>query len=181
MISGSTEQTISLYTSTETVEKVQDFRLLGTHLAENISWTAHTTATVKKAQQCWHFPRVLKRNRLQPELLVRACYHTASQCGMQAPHPQTKKKTTAHHKHSTHKKVTGCHLSSFRQIAVKHYISRGIKIVTGSSHPGHNLFQMLPSGKHFRSLKTRTSRLKSLFPQAITLNKNNYTKTVQVQ
>ena len=38
------------------------------------------------------------------------------------------------------------------------------------SHPGHHLFQRLPSGKRFRAIRTKTSRhLNSFFPMAVGL------------
>ena len=37
--------------SGERVERVSSFRFLGTHISEDLTWTANTTALVKKAQQ----------------------------------------------------------------------------------------------------------------------------------
>ena len=46
------------------------YKFLGTHISEDLSWTASTSAVVKKAQQRLHFLRVLIRNNLGQELLV---------------------------------------------------------------------------------------------------------------
>uniref|UniRef100_A0A3Q1J3V5 Ig-like domain-containing protein n=1 Tax=Anabas testudineus TaxID=64144 RepID=A0A3Q1J3V5_ANATE len=42
-------------------------------------------------------------------------------------------------------------------------------ILRDTTHPGHSLFELLPSGRRFRSIKTRTDRFKkSFYPVAIT-------------
>uniref|UniRef100_A0A8C7E3Q1 Uncharacterized protein n=1 Tax=Naja naja TaxID=35670 RepID=A0A8C7E3Q1_NAJNA len=44
--------------------------------------------------------------------------------------------------------------------------TRAVKISTDPSHPGHKLFQLLPSKRHYRALHTRTTRHKdSFFPK----------------
>lgn len=67
------------------------FRLLGSHISADLSWTDNTKALVKKAQQCLHFLRVLKEeNNLDKKLL--AFYHSSVEsvltyylvCGIQA-------------------------------------------------------------------------------------------------
>ncbi len=41
-------------------------------------------------------------------------------------------------------------------------------IVKDFSHPGHHLFSLLPSGRRYRSIKTRTDRFSnSFYPRAI--------------
>jgi hypothetical protein len=50
-------------------------------------------------------------------------------------------------------------------------------IVRDSSHPSYRLFSLLPHGKQYRSVKSRTKRLlDSFYPQAIRLlnNKQNH-------
>src|SRR4029434_635323 len=47
---------------------------------------------------------------------------------------------------------------------------RAGEITADPSHPGHNLFQLLPSGRRYRSLFAKTSRHKnSFFPLAVSL------------
>ena len=45
----STDHT-ALHISGDCVERVPAFKFLGTHIAEDLSWTTNTTSTVKKAQ-----------------------------------------------------------------------------------------------------------------------------------
>src|SRR4029434_7416301 len=52
---------------------------------------------------------------------------------------------------------------------------RAGEIIADPSHPGHNLFQLLPSGRRYRSLYTKTTRHRnSFFPLAVTLMTNYY-------
>ena len=46
----------------------------------------------------------------------------------------------------------------------------GKNIIKDITHPGRHLFQLLPSGRRYRSIRTRTNRLKnSFFPKAVAL------------
>ncbi len=51
-------------------DRVTEFRFLGTHIEEDLSWTTNTTALLKKAQQRLYFLRVLRKNNLTEILLV---------------------------------------------------------------------------------------------------------------
>ena len=47
------------------VERVSDFRFLGTHNTEDLSWITNPTTVVKKAQQQrLYFLRILRKNNL---------------------------------------------------------------------------------------------------------------------
>ena len=65
-------------------------------------------------------------------------------------------------------KLRGCELPSLESI----YITRTQRIVrcitSDQHHPAHHLLQCLPSGRRFRTIKTRTSRFKnSFYPKAV--------------
>ncbi|KAF7661286.1 hypothetical protein LDENG_00265940 [Lucifuga dentata] len=63
-----------LFISGECVERVSDFRFLGVHIEEDLTWSANTIALVKKAQQRLYFLRILRKNHLTQKLLV-SFYH----------------------------------------------------------------------------------------------------------
>ncbi len=69
-------------------------------------------------------------------------------------------------------KIIGCPLRSLEEISSTQCLKRVGSIMSDSSHPAHHILELLPSGRCFRSIKTRTSRLRdSFFPWAIrTLN-----------
>lgn len=54
-----------LFFSGDCVERGADFKLLGITIEENLTWSANTTALVKKAQQ-----RLLRKQELSEKLLV---------------------------------------------------------------------------------------------------------------
>ena len=59
-----------------------------------------------------------------------------------------------------------------------HCLRRARTIIGDSSHPGHHLFELLPSGRYFRAIKTKANGLKnSFYPRAVVaLNTANTTK-----
>ena len=62
-------------------------------------------------------------------------------------------------------KAIGCNLPSLQDMYVSRTLRRAGKIVADPSHPGHKLFESLPSGRRLQSI--RTSRHKnSFFPHA---------------
>ena len=64
-------------------------------------------------------------------------------------------------------RVIGCNLPSLQDLHASRTLRRAGKIVADPSHPGHPLFQSLPSGKRLLSIRTKTSRHKnSFFPSA---------------
>ncbi len=63
-------------------------------------------------------------------------------------------------------RISGSALPSLQDIYLKRCKSRAAKIIKDSNHLGNRLFILLPSGKCFRSMMTKTERLRrSFFPQ----------------
>ncbi|XP_036072145.1 von Willebrand factor A domain-containing protein 5A [Oryzias melastigma] len=58
-----------LYISWDMVERVDTFKFLGVTIQQDLTWSANTTALVKKAQQRLYFLGLLKKNNLDEELL----------------------------------------------------------------------------------------------------------------
>lgn len=64
---------------------------------------------------------------------------------------------------------------SFQDIYTTRVIRRAHNIIKDSTHPQHSLFTSLPSGRRYRSVKSRTTRLiNSFYPQAIRLLSNTF-------
>ncbi|KAI5622661.1 gastrula zinc finger protein XlCGF28.1-like [Silurus asotus] len=73
----------------------------------------------------------------------------------------------------TAEKIIGAPLPTLQDLYHTRTRNRAGKIINDPSHPGHNIFQLLPSGRRYRTLFTKTARHRnSFFPQAITLTKN---------
>ncbi|XP_048106307.1 uncharacterized protein LOC125299187 isoform X3 [Alosa alosa] len=67
-------------------------------------------------------------------------------------------------------RIIGADLPSIQDLYRSRVRKRAAKISADPSHPGHKLFNLLPSGRRYRALFTKTSRHKdSFFPQAATL------------
>ncbi len=79
------------------------------------------------------------------------------------PQGSAKGRRTARH-------IVGGELPSLRDIYTRRCTRKARRIIKDSSHPSHRLLSLLPSGRRFRSIRSRTSRLRdSFFPQAIRL------------
>ncbi|KAK1796883.1 hypothetical protein P4O66_000885 [Electrophorus voltai] len=72
-------------------------------------------------------------------------------------------------------RITHTELPDLQTIYYKRCQTKARRIVKDPTHPNNRLFSLLRSGRRFRSLKTKTERLKrSFFPQAIlALNQGN--------
>ncbi len=75
---------------------------------------------------------------------------------------------------NTAAKIIGALLPSILDIFLARCSSKATSIVKDPTHPSHSLFQLLPSGRWFRSIRARSARLlNSFFPQAVrALNSN---------
>ncbi len=61
-------------------------------------------------------------------------------------------------------------LANLHELYLFRVIKRAGKITLDPSHPANSLFELLPSGRRYRALSTRTTRHRnSFFPQAIHL------------
>uniref|UniRef100_A0A3Q3E0S3 Meis homeobox 2b n=1 Tax=Labrus bergylta TaxID=56723 RepID=A0A3Q3E0S3_9LABR len=157
------------------VERVSSFKFLGTHITEDLSWSTNTSSLVKKAHQRLFFLRTLKRHHLSSAVLmnfyrcviesiltssVSVWYGNCSVADRKALQRVVK----------TAQRITRCPLPAIEDVQRKRCLRRAHGILKDSSHPAHRLFTLLPSGRRFRSLRTRTSRLRnSFFPRAVSL------------
>ncbi|KAK1796158.1 hypothetical protein P4O66_009241 [Electrophorus voltai] len=70
----------------------------------------------------------------------------------------------------TAEKIIGVSLPSITNIYITRCIRKATNIMKDPTHPSHELFTLLPSGRRYRSIQSRTSRLcNSFFPEAIRL------------
>ncbi|KAI5617008.1 gastrula zinc finger protein XlCGF28.1-like, partial [Silurus asotus] len=157
------------------VERVSSFKFLGIHISADLSWNINTSSLVKKAHQRLFFLRTLKKNQLSSDILVNfyrcavesiltSCvtvwYGSCSAAERKALQRVVK----------TAQRITGTPLPAMEDIQKKRCLRRARSILKDSSHPAHRLFTLLPSGRRYRCLRTRTSRLKnSFFPRAVSL------------
>lgn len=89
---------------------------------------------------------------------------TACACGFTAANSKTLQRLI-----DKAQKIIGCPLPSLQELFNARCQRRAQNILRDPSHPGHSLFQLLLSGKSFRTMKAKTNRPKnSFYPRAIT-------------
>ncbi len=156
-----------------TVERVSSTKFLGVHITEDLTWTTNTMSLSKKAQQRLHFLRRLKRASLPPPILTTFYRGTIesmlTSCitvwygNCSAEDRKTLQRTV-----NTAAKIIGAPLSSILNIFLTRCSSKANSIVKDPTHPSHSLFELLPSGRRYRSIRARSARLlNSFFPQAV--------------
>ncbi len=152
------------------IKRVPAFRFLGTLITEDLSWTTNTTAVVKTAQQRLHFPRILRENNLQDRLLSFYRCSTESVLYFCMVCQLLQRVVNAA------QKIVSCSLPSVEDLFSSRCLSRAAAL-KDPSHPGHHLFELLPSGRCFRSIKSQTNRL---LPESHSRTEHSQTLTLTV-
>ncbi len=163
-----------------TVEKVSSTKFLGVHITEDLTWTTNIMSLSKKAQQRLHFLRRLKRASLPPPILTTFYRGTIesvlTSCitlwhgNCSAADRKTLQRTV-----NMAAKIIGAPLPSILDIFLARCSSKTNSIMKDPTHPSHSLFQLLPSGRRYRSIRSRSARLlNSFFPQAVRALNSNY-------
>ncbi len=68
----------------------------------------------------------------------------------------------------TAERIIGAPLPNLQDLYISRVMKMAKKVTLDLSHPAHSLFELLPSGRRYRSPSTKTARHKnSFFPQAI--------------
>ncbi len=139
------------------VERVSSTKFLGVHIKEDLTWTTNTTLLSKKAQQCQHFLRRLKRASLPPPILttfhrgiiesvltsrITVWYGNCSAADPPADSEQNLKNNR---------------FPSILDIFLARCFTKATSIVKDPTHPSHSLFQLLPSGRGYRSIRARSA------------------------
>ncbi|KAL0152772.1 hypothetical protein M9458_052495 [Cirrhinus mrigala] len=158
-----------------TVKTVETFRFLGNTISQDLKWDIHIDAIVKKAQQRLFFLRQLRKFNLPQELLkqfyttiiesvlctsITVWFNSATKSDLRRLHRTVR----------TAERIIGSTLPTLQELYLSRVSKKAGKITLDPSHPAHSLFELLPSGRRYRALSTRTARHRnSFFPQAIHL------------
>ncbi len=158
-----------------TVTAVESFRFLGTTISQDLKWDIHIDSIVRKAQQRLYFLRQLRKFNLPQELLkqfysaiiesvlctsITVWFSSATKSDLRRLRRVVR----------TAERIVGTTLPTLQDLYLSRVSKRAGKITLDPSHPAHSLFELLPSGRRYRALSTRTTRHRnSFFPQAIHL------------
>ncbi len=135
------------------VERVSSFKFLGVHITEDLTWSAHTDAVLKKAHQRLFFLRRL-RNLLKraPEssgpstpALWRASWPAASPPGFGNSTAGNRRALQRVVRTARH--IVGGELPSLQDIYTRRCTRKARRIIKDSSHPSHSLLSLLHSGR----------------------------------
>lgn len=152
----------------EPISITDTYKFLGTHISNNLKWKINTDHIYKKAQQRLFHLRQLKKFRVRFHLLLRfytaivesilttsitvwfGCLDTLSRKKLQRIINRASK-------------VIGSPLPSLESLYHKRTLRRAHKIISDITHPAHYAFQLLPSGRRYRTIASRTTRFKNSF------------------
>ncbi|KAG5276640.1 hypothetical protein AALO_G00107970, partial [Alosa alosa] len=139
------------------VERVSSTKFLGVHISEDLSWTTNTASLAKKVPRRLYFLRKLRRASAPPAIVTTFYRGTIesilSSCitvwgGSCTEYNRKALKRIV----NTAGRIIGALLPSLKDIYTTHLTHKATKIVSDASHPAHNLFDLLPSGKRSKPL-----------------------------
>lgn len=145
----------------------------------DLSRSANIPAIIKKAQQQLHFLRVLRKNNLDSKLLetfYTSCIESLLTYCIPVWYASC---TEADRKRlqrviKSAQEIVGHPLPTLDDIYNSRCLTMARNIIKDSSYPSHRLFDLLPSGRRCRCIKSRTNRLRNSFiPRATTLLNTN--------
>ncbi len=158
------------------VERVNSFKFLGVHITEDLTWSAHTDAVLKKSHQRLFFLRRLRKFGMSPSIL-RSFYTCTVESILTGCITAWFGNSTAGNRKAlqrvvrTARHIGGGELPSLQDIYTRRCIRKARRIINESSHPSHRLFSLQPTGKRLRSIRSHTSQLRdSFFPSGYQAN-----------
>jgi hypothetical protein len=148
------------------VDWVKIIKFPGIHITKDLTLSTHTHTVVKRAQQ-HHFPlRSLKRFGTDPRILKKLYSCTNKSILLTFDRKELQREVLAT------QYITGAELPVIQDLYIMWCQREARKTVEDASHPSHGLFTLLPSGKWYRSIGSRTNRLRdSFYPQSHTTAK----------
>uniref|UniRef100_A0A3B3BNL8 Reverse transcriptase domain-containing protein n=1 Tax=Oryzias melastigma TaxID=30732 RepID=A0A3B3BNL8_ORYME len=162
----------------ERVDCVNSIGFLGITISADLSWSANIRAVVKKTQQRLHFLRILRRCDLDQRLLVnfyRCSVESILTYSLNVWYPGSTSldRKAVQRVRNTAQRIIGCPLRPLATQSRSRCQKRTSTILKDPTHPAHHLFDLLPSGRRYRSIRSHTTRLtNSFFPWSIRMLNN---------
>ena len=157
------------------VEIVDTFTFLGMRITGDLTWHVHVGYCVKKAQQRLFFLRRLAGFGLSKSLLVKF-YRAVVESVLTVSITVWYGSSTMEDRCQLNRvvrmaeRIIGVNLPDLDEIYRSRLRQKTQSILSDSSHPANDYFLLLPSGKRFRSIVSRSERhRKSFYPSAVRL------------
>ncbi|KAG5271385.1 hypothetical protein AALO_G00179100 [Alosa alosa] len=134
------------------VERASSTKFLGVHISEDLSWTTNTASLAKRAQRRLYFLRKLRRASAPPAIMT-TFYRGTIESILSSCIAVWGGSCTEYNRKALQRivntagRIIGASLPSLKDIYTTHLTRKATKIVSDASHPAHNLFDLLPSGK----------------------------------
>ncbi len=133
-------------------KRVSSFKYLCVNISEDLTWTAHIQAQVKKAKERLYHLRQLRKFRVSPAIMKtfysRAIESVLTQCiSVWYGNVSNQDCKALQRVVRLAERISGSALPSLQDIYLKCCKSRAAKIIKDSNHSGNRLFILLPSGK----------------------------------
>ncbi len=163
-ISGDRAENTPISIDKTPVERVNSFKFLCVHITEDLTWSAHTDAVLKKAHQRLFFLRRLRKFGTSPSIL-RSFYTCTVESILTGCITAWFGNSTAGNRKAlqrvvrTARHIVGGELPYLQDIYTRRCIRKARRIIKDSSHPSHRLLSLLPSGRRLRSIRSRTSQM----------------------
>lgn len=163
----------------EDVAIVAEYKYLGTIIDNKLQWNSNTDTVYKKGLQRLHFMRRLRQFRVDSDMML-LFYHSFVESTLLFCCVAWYFSLSVTNKNRLSKivnlasKVAGKKLDSMAITCERRVLKKGQAINRDMSHPLHQAYEVLPSGRRFRLPSFKTNRAsKSFIPTSITfMNKN---------
>ena len=146
---------------------MEAFRYLGIEVDRTLSFSVHTEHTYKKAQQRLFLLRKLRSFNVSKDILTvvyRSLIESVLTYNISSWYTflsvREKSKLSRIIKHAS--KITGTTQSSLSDLHTQAVSYKATSIIHDPSHPLHNSFPLLPSGRHYRVPLARTNLVKKI-------------------
>ena len=158
----------------DAIEMVHSYRYLGTEIDDHLNWGEQTKAVSLKCNQKLYFLRKLKQFNVNERILwlfyASVIQSTITHDNVVWYNNARQKDTDKLHRVVKQAgKITKCKVD-LDKVCSEKVVAKAQAIVTDDTHPLHDNYKMLRSGRRWQSIRARTTRyLNSFVPHSIRL------------